>query len=144
MLGAVPVPVYADSVADEIALVLDARRREDCIVAQDQEQVDKAAVDRSIGCRNLDARHLRRGARPRRLRRAAAALARRGDGRRAAPRSPTPRVARALDARIDAGEGDDPSVMLYTSGTTGRSKGVVLSAASAASRRRATPSPSTI
>ena len=40
MLGAVPVPVYADSVADEIALVLESAGV-NFIVAQDQEQVDK-------------------------------------------------------------------------------------------------------
>ena len=40
MLGAVPVPVYADSVADEIALVLDHAGAK-FIAAQDQEQVDK-------------------------------------------------------------------------------------------------------
>jgi long-subunit acyl-CoA synthetase (AMP-forming) len=40
MLGAVPVPVYADAVADEVAHVLiDAEAR--FAVAQDQEQVDK-------------------------------------------------------------------------------------------------------
>ncbi len=40
MLGAVPVPVYADSVADELALVLDHAGAK-FIAAQDQEQVDK-------------------------------------------------------------------------------------------------------
>ncbi len=40
MLGAAPVPVYADSVADEIALVLESAGV-NFIVAQDQEQVDK-------------------------------------------------------------------------------------------------------
>ena len=40
MIGAIPVPVYADSVADEIAAVLDHSEAR-VIVAQDQEQVDK-------------------------------------------------------------------------------------------------------
>jgi len=40
MLGAVPVPVYADSVADEMAAVLDHAGAK-FIAAQDQEQVDK-------------------------------------------------------------------------------------------------------
>jgi long-chain acyl-CoA synthetase len=39
-LGAVPVPVYADSVADEMAFVLDHAEVTHAI-AQDQEQVDK-------------------------------------------------------------------------------------------------------
>ena len=40
MLGAVPVPVYADAVADEMAYVLDhAEVRFACV--EDQEQVDK-------------------------------------------------------------------------------------------------------
>ena len=40
MIGAIPVPVYANSVADEIAAVL-GHAEAAIIVAQDQEQVDK-------------------------------------------------------------------------------------------------------
>ena len=40
MLGAIPVPLYADAVAEEIAAVLEIAGAK-LIVAQDQEQVDK-------------------------------------------------------------------------------------------------------
>src|ERR1700761_5446534 len=54
MLGAVPVPVYADSVADEIAYVL-GHAEASLIVAQDQEQVDKIL---SIADRQPRLRHI--------------------------------------------------------------------------------------
>ena len=40
MIGAIPVPVYADAVAEEIAAVLD-HSGSAIVIAQDQEQVDK-------------------------------------------------------------------------------------------------------
>jgi long-chain acyl-CoA synthetase len=127
MLGAIPVPVYADAVADELAFVLGHAEVRFAAV-QNQEQVDKilAVADRlpGIACTLYDEpRGLRDYDHPS-LREIAVVLA---DGRAALAADAA--LDRRLDGEIAAGKGSDISIILYTSGTTGASKGVTLSAA---------------
>ncbi len=123
MLGAVPVPVYADAVADEIAYVL-AHADTRFAAVEDQEQVDKIisvkerlpkleemVYDEKRGLRDYDHGHLH-------------PMDEIIDAGRKALQDPA--VAAWLDTEIAAGKGSDPSIILYTSGTTGTSKGVVM------------------
>ena len=125
-LGGIPVPVYADAVADELAFVL-AHAEVRFAAVQDQEQVDKILsvserlpklekmiYDERRGLQDYDHANLHD---------IDSIIA---DGRTALKADAG--FAAAIDAEIAAGKGSDTSIILYTSGTTGQSKGVVLSA----------------
>jgi long-chain acyl-CoA synthetase len=123
-LGAIPVPVYQDSVADEMAFVL-AHAEVSFAVVEDQEQVDKLIsirdkvpsltkiiYDDKHGLQKYDPANLHALDSVQEL------------GRNELKNDP--RAADAWLAEIAEGKGSDVSVMLYTSGTTGQPKGVML------------------
>jgi long-chain acyl-CoA synthetase len=135
-LQGIPVPVYADAIAEELGFVL-AHAEVRFALCQDQEQVDKCLAasaalpqlerivyDEERGLRDYDHTRLH----------AFEAVQRLGDERIATD----PGLPAAWEARIMAASGEDPSTILYTSGTTGQAKGVVLKAARAVAAARDT------
>ncbi|SEI07079.1 AMP-binding protein [Paracoccus alkenifer] len=133
MCGAVPVPLYQDAVASEMAYVL-AHSRARFVVCGDQEQVDKIieaeegddTVEQIIytdkrGMRKYDHSRMNWLA-----------------DVQAEGRAAHQRFTDELDVRIAELDYDSTCVMLYTSGTTGKPKGVVLSNRNVIETARAT------
>lgn len=121
-LGAIPVPVYQDAIAEEMRFVLDHAEIR-FAVAEDQEQVDKLleikarcpllqhiVYEDARGMRHYDHGVLTSYDQVQQ------------NGRDFAAKTPN-----FLQRQVDAGKGSDVAVMLYTSGTTGQSKGCMLS-----------------
>jgi long-chain acyl-CoA synthetase len=121
-LGGIPVPIYADSVAEEMQYVLN-HAGVSFILAEDQEQVDKV-LEIKANCETVQ--HIiyddTRG-----LRDYDASILHNFEDVQVAGSKLASKNPDFLIQEIEKCSADDIGIFLYTSGTTGKPKGVVLS-----------------
>ena len=122
VVGAVPVPAYQDAVAEEMQYVLEHAEARFAVV-ENQEQVDKVLeiMERCPKLETLifnDTRGMRHYDQP--FLHSYSSVQERGR----AYDSANPAF---YESRVAAAKGGDLAIILYTSGTTGRPKGVMLS-----------------
>ncbi|MEP3248328.1 MAG: AMP-binding protein [Sneathiella sp.] len=121
-LGALPVPLYQDGVAEEIQYVL-GHAEVKMVVVEDQEQVDKvlSVLDQCPTIEQViykETRGMRHYTQPN---------VRSYEDVQALGRAYDAKNSDHFDAETDKGVGSDIATLMYTSGTTGRPKGVMLS-----------------
>ena len=120
-LGGIPVPLYQDAVAAEMAFPIQNAEIEHAVV-EDQEQVDKL-LEILPQCPTL--RHIYYDE-PRGMRRYAEPQLASYDSLLEQGRASFARDPAFLEGEIAKGAGGDTAAMFFTSGTTGQPKGVVL------------------